>query len=183
MTGSLCSPAQLFGYVALVLGVAAFLQKCDTRLKVLIAAESIAYVIHFILLGNYPASGSALSSCLRMLVSLKSRSGWWIGVFIAVNVAIGALFAQGAAGWLPIAASCLATVAVFRMRGVVMRISLLICTLLWLANNILSGSVGGTVLEAIIAGVNLATIVRLLAEVRQTRREKAAAAVPQPVSV
>lgn len=183
MTGSLCSPAQLFGYVALVLGVAAFLQKCDTRLKVLIAAESIAYVIHFILLGNYPASGSALSSCLRMLVSLKSRSGWWIGVFIAINVAIGVFFAKGAAGWLPVAASCLATVAVFRMRGVVMRFSLLICTLLWLANNILSGSVGGTVLEAIIAGVNLATIVRLLAEVRQTRREKAAAAVPQPVSV
>jgi hypothetical protein len=118
-----------------------------------------------------------------MLVSLKSRSGWWIGVFIVINVAIGALFAKGAAGWLPVAASCLATVAVFRMRGVVMRFSLLICTLLWLANNILSGSVGGTVLEAIIAGVNLATIVRLLAEVRQTRREKAAAAVPQPVSV
>lgn len=182
MTGSLLSPAQLVGYVALVLGVAAFLQKCDTRLKVLIAAESIAYVVHFILLGNYPASGSALVSCLRNLTSIKSRAPVWIAVFIAINVTIGATFAKGFTGWLPITASCLATWAIFRMSGVAMRIVLLVCTLLWLANNILSGSVGGTVLEAIIAGVNLTTIIRLFADVRRTRREQASEPAPQPVS-
>ncbi len=177
-TASLFTPAQLVGYVALVLGVAAFLQRSDTRLKVLIAAESIAYVAHFLLLGNYPASGSALSSCLRMLVSLKSRSGWWIGVFITLNVAIGVLFAKGLTGWLPVVASCLATVAIFRMHGVVMRIALLVCTLLWLVNNILSGSVGGTVLETIIAAVNLATIIRLLVERKSSEEPAQAAAVP-----
>ena len=41
------APAQLVGYVALVLGILAFLQRCDTRLKVLVAAESIAYTVHF----------------------------------------------------------------------------------------------------------------------------------------
>jgi hypothetical protein len=168
IAGSFLSPAQLVGYVALVLGVSAFLQRSDTRLKVLIACESLAYVAHFILLGNLPASGSALTSCLRMLVSLKSRSPWWIAVFVAINVAIGLTFAKGGAGWLPVTASCLATVAVFVLRGVVMRIVLLVCTLLWLVNNILSGSVGGTVLEAIIAVVNLVTIIRLVAERRKS---------------
>lgn len=156
------TPAQLVGYVALVLGVLAFLQRCDTRLKMLIAAESIAYVVHFILLGNYPASGSALVSCLRNLTSIKSRAPGWIAVFIAINVAIGVIFAKGAAGWLPITASCLATVAVFKMHGVAMRIVLLVCTLLWLVNNVLSLSIGGTVLEAIIAVVNLTTIIRMV---------------------
>jgi hypothetical protein len=155
------APAQLVGYVALVLGVSAFLQRCDTRLKVLIAAESIAYVVHFILLGNYPASGSALVSCLRNLTSIKSRAPGWIAVFIVINVAIGLTFAKGLAGWLPITASCLATVAVFKMHGVAMRIVLLVCTLLWLVNNVLSLSIGGTVLEAIIAVVNLTTIIRM----------------------
>jgi hypothetical protein len=177
IAGSLFTPSQILGYVALVLGVAAFLQKSDTRLKVLIAAESIAYVVHFILLGNYPASGSAGVSCLRNLTSIKTRAPVWIAVFLAVNVAIGVRFATGIAGWLPITASCLATVAVFRMHGVAMRIVLLVCTLLWLVNNGLSGSIGGTVLESIIAAVNLTAIVRMLLERRRSRRAAAAPAL------
>ena len=182
IAGSFVSPAQLVGYVALVLGVSAFLQRNDTRLKVLIAAESIAYVVHFILLGNYPASGSALVSCVRILTSIKSRAPVWIAIFIGINVAIGVTFAKGFAGWLPISASCLATVAMFRMRGVAMRIVLLVCTLLWLVNNILSGSVGGTALEAIIAVVNLFTVIRLALEKRRMRRETPAATVRQTVA-
>ena len=161
IAGSFFTPAQLLGYLALVLGVAGFLQKSDTRLKVLIAAESIAYVVHFILLGNYPASGSAGVSCLRNLTSLKTRAPVWIAVFLTVNVAIGVTFAKSVMGWLPVTASCLATVAIFRMRGIPMRIVLLVCTLLWLVNNGLSGSIGGTVLESIIAIVNVTTILRL----------------------
>ena len=42
-----------------------------------------------------------------------------------------------------------------------MRLLLLVTTLCWLANNILSGSIGGTLLEAIIALVNGATMLRL----------------------
>jgi len=180
---SFLTPAQLVGYLALVLGVSAFLQKSDTRLKVLIALESIAYVVHFILLGNYPASGSALVSCVRNLTSIKSRASVWIAVFIAINVVIGTLFAKGFTGWLPITASCLATVAIFRMQGVAMRFVLLVCTLLWLVNNILSGSIGGTVLEAIIAVVNVSTIIRLSVEETRHRRGTATGAAPQAIPV
>jgi hypothetical protein len=42
-----------------------------------------------------------------------------------------------------------------------MRAVLLVCTLLWLANNILSGSIGGTLLESVIALANISTIIRL----------------------
>lgn len=169
IAGFFYSPAQILGYVALILGIAAFLQKSDTRLKVLIAAESIAYVVHFILLGNYPASGSAGVSCLRNLTSIKSRAPVWIAVFLAANLTIGAVFAKGVTGWLPITASCLATVAIFRMSGIPMRAVLLVCTLLWLVNNILSGSVGGTVLEAVIALVNATTITGMIVQRRRVR--------------
>ena len=167
---SFFTPAQMFGYAALILGVSAFLQKSDKRLKILIACESVAYVVHFILLGNFPASGSAAVSCVRNLTSIKSRAPVWIAVFSAINVAVGVTLAQGCAGWLPVGASCLATVAVFLLRGVVMRTALLVCTLLWLVNNIISGSVGGTVLEAVIAMVNLSTIIRLALERRVSLR-------------
>lgn len=161
IAGSYFSPGQLLGYVALVLGVAAFSQKSDVRLKVLMSCEGFAYVAHFILLGNYPASCSAGVSSVRMLVSLKSRSPWWIGVFIALNVALGAVYAKSALGWLPVMASCLATVGVFVLQGLPLRLVLFVCTLLWLVNNVLSGSVGGTVLEVLIALSNLSTICRM----------------------
>ena len=168
---SFFSPAQIFGYVALVFGVAAFLQKRDQRLKALNAAESVAYVAHFLLLGNLPASGSALVATLRNLTSLKFRSSWLIAVFMTLTIAVGVAFTKNTTGWFPVVASSLATVAIFRLSGIAMRMTLLVCTILWLANNILSGSIGGTVLEAIIAVANTTTICRLVAEHVRTHHE------------
>jgi hypothetical protein len=156
------SPAQCVGYAAFLLGVSAFSQKQDRRLKVLNALECLAYAVHFTLLGNLPASSSALVSSVRSFLALRTRAPWLAAVIVAVNVALGFVFAHRAAGWLPILASSLATVAVFLMSGVPMRLVLLVSTLLWLANNILSGSIGGTLLEAVIAVVSVTTIWRLL---------------------
>ena len=166
----LFSPAQLVGYVALVLGVLAFLQKSDKRLKVLISVEGVAYVIHFVLLGNYPASGSAAVSCLRTLSSIRFRSAWLMAAFIGANLMVGVVFAKGVAGWIPVVGSALATFAVFRLRGVVMRLALLACTALWLTNNILSGSLGGTLLESVIALANVTTTARMVLQRRRIRR-------------
>ena len=50
------SPAQIAGYATFVLGVVAFAQRIDWRLKVLVACECVVYGVHFILLGNNPAA-------------------------------------------------------------------------------------------------------------------------------
>lgn len=167
-TGSFFSPAQLAGYAALAIGVAAFLQKDDRRLTLLVAMVSMMYMLHFSLLGNWPAMGCSVVSCVRNLAALKTRSMVWMVFFIAANVAVGVTAAGDAAGWCPAVASGLATVAVFRMSGIAMRLTLLVCTLLWLTNNILSGSIGGTVLECFIATANLTTIIRMAWAQRQT---------------
>jgi len=175
-------PAQSVGYVALVLGVLAFMQKSDLRLKVLIACESTVYILHFYLLGNFPASGSAAVSCLRILASLRYKAAWVMVMFMAASVAVGALFARGFSGWLPVVGSCLATFAYFRMQGFALRLALLVCTMLWLANNILSHSIGGTVMEGIILLVNLTTLTRMLMARRLCSGAVAAAvAGPSPV--
>ena len=171
---SIFSPAQLVGYLALIIGVTAFLQKNDRRLTLLVAMVSLAYIVHFALLGNWTASGSSVVSCVRNLIALKTRAKVWVAVFIATNVAIGVWSAESAAQWIPVAASCLATVAVFRMSGIPMRLVLLTCTMLWVTNNILSGSIGGTVLECFIATANLTTIIRLA----RARQRAAAGTAP-----
>jgi hypothetical protein len=156
------SPGQCIGYIAFILGVTAFLQKNDRRLKRFNAVQGLAYAAHFLLLGSFPASASSLISALRSFLALRTRSLWVAALVIGVNVAAGVVLVRGAAGWLTVIASCLATLAVFMLQGVPMRLVLLVCTFLWLANNILCGSIGGTMLESTIAVINVSTMIRLL---------------------
>jgi hypothetical protein len=158
------SVAQCLGYVAFVLGVAAFLQKDDRRLKLLIACESLVYAMHFALLGNPPAAASALVSSVRTVLSLRTRSLIVAAVIVGVNLAVGVLFARSGAGWLPVVASAAATVAVFVLQGIRLRFVLLGCTALWLVNNVICRSVGGVLLESTIAVASISTIIRLFAE-------------------
>jgi hypothetical protein len=155
------SAAQCVGYVAFVIGVSAFLQKSDRKLKALNATQSLVYSVHFILLGNFPASACSLLSGFRSFASLKTRSPLLAAAIIALNVAFGLVFAKNGVGWLPVLGACLGTIGFFLMRGVRMRLVLLAGTFLWLANNILSGSIGGTALEATIATVNIVTMTRI----------------------
>lgn len=168
----LLSPAQLLGYAALVLGVTGFLQRDDRRLKLFVAAECFVYVAHFQLLGNLPASTSALVSGVRTALAAWYRAAWLAAVSVAVNLALAVWVGTSGLGWIPVVGSSLGAVAVFLMRGVPMRLVLLASTACWLANNVLTGSVGGTVLEALIAAANVTRIVRM---VLASRAEAAAA--------
>lgn len=153
--------AQCVGYVAFVFGVTAFLQKNDRRLKFFVASESFAYAIHFVLLGNFPASASASVSGVRSLLALKSRSPLLAVAIVVVNLGFGFILVKSPLGWLPVTASCIGSLAVFMMRGIPMRLALFSCTVLWLVNNIVSGSIGGTLLELVIATVNISTMIRM----------------------
>ncbi|WP_426168371.1 YgjV family protein [Pseudoduganella sp. R-34] len=155
------SPAQCAGYVAFVLGVGCFLQSDDRRFKLFMAGECLAYIVHFALLGNPTAVASTSVSLLRSLLALRTRSLWVVALVIALNVGLGLAFARQPGDWLPLAASCLGTLALFLLQGIPMRLVMLCGTCLWIVNNISAGSIGGTALEVIVAGVNIATIVRL----------------------
>ena len=164
------SPAQLFGYVAFVLGVGCFLQIDDRRFKWFMTGECLAYVVHFALLGNPTAVASSLLSMLRSVLSLHTRSVWVAVVVVAANIGFGLAIATRPSDWLPLAASCLGTIALFTLQGIPMRLLMLCGTGLWIANNLLSGSIGGTALEVVVAVVNLTTIMRMLrAPARQAR--------------
>ena len=168
----LFSAAQCVGYVAFAVGVSAFLQKSDRKLKALNATQSLVYSVHFTLLGNFSAAACSLLAGFRSFAALKTRSPLLAGAIIALNVVFGLVFAKGGVGWLPVIGSCLGTLGFFFMRGVRMRLVLLGGTFLWLANNILSGSIGGTALEATIAMVNIVTMTRIFLSRSETRATK-----------
>jgi hypothetical protein len=155
------SPAQCVGYIAFVLGVSSFLQTDDRRFRWLMAGECLAYVVHFALLGNPTAVASSTISAARSLLSLRIRSGWVAAAVVAANVTFGLAMAKHATDWLPLGASCLGTLALFLLQGMPMRLLMLCGTAMWIANNVIAGSIGGTVLEVVVALVNVSTILRL----------------------
>jgi hypothetical protein len=169
MTIDWFSPAQCVGYVAFVLGVASFLQRDDRRFKQFMAAECFAYIIHFALLGNPTAVASSTMSLLRSVLALRTRSVWVAVVIVAMNLVLGVSLADRPSAWLPLGASCLGTLALFLLQGVPMRLLMLCGTGLWIANNLISGSVGGSALEIVIAIVNIRTIRQMAREAREAR--------------
>lgn len=155
------SPAQLLGYLAAAFGLACFAQTNDRRFKLFMAAECAAFIGHFALLGQPTAVASTTVSLLRSLASLRGRSPALGVFFIALSLGLGWWLMTGPLSLLPIAASCIGTYALFFQSGVRMRALMLVGTLCWLVNNVIVGSVGGTVLEAAIAVTNGWTIWRM----------------------
>lgn len=155
------SPAQLLGYAAFAFGIACFAQTDDRRFKLFMAAECAAYIGHFWLLGQPTAVASTTVSLLRSLASIQARRPLVGLFFIALSAGLGLWLMQGWLSLLPIAASCIGTFALFFLDGFRMRALMLLGTLLWLVNNLLVGSIGGTALEAVLAATNLHTLWRL----------------------
>jgi hypothetical protein len=156
------SIAQLVGYLAFVLGVVSFLQRDDTRLRAMIAAQALSYCVHFSLLGSTMAALASLVTCTRALVSLVTRSTKVGLAILAVNVVLGVSGAgTSVAGWLPVLGTTAGTVAFFWFDGLAMRFILLGATACWLANNLWVGSIGGSVLELLVGVANGVTCYRL----------------------
>lgn len=171
------SVPQLFGYVAFVLGVSSFLQKNDRHFKLYMAAECIAYVVHFYLLGNPTAVLSSLLSATRSVLSLYTRSPWVAAVVVVVNLVAGGMLVQHWWNWFPPIASCIGSLALFLLHGRKMRIVMLFGTSLWIVNNVISGSIGGTALECVILCVNLSTIWRMGQDQKAQQQKAQAEAV------
>jgi Bacterial inner membrane protein len=152
------SPAQCLGYAAFALGMACFLQTDDRRFKIFMALECAAYIGHFALLGQPTAVASTAVSLGRSIASLRWRTPA-VGVFfVLLSAGLGAWLFNGWLSLLPIAASCIGTTALFFLHGLRMRALMLLGTLLWLVNNLLVGSIGGSLLEACLALANLRTM-------------------------
>lgn len=160
------SPAQLLGYVAFVLGVSSFLQKSDRHFKLYMFGECIAYIVHFWLLGNPTAMASSTISATRSALSLYTRSVWVAAFVVVVNLALGFSLVQHWWNWFPLIASCVGTLALFLLDGVRMRVVMLLGTSLWIANNLIAGSIGGSALEIVILCVNSHTIWRMRRDAR-----------------
>lgn len=163
--------AQAVGFISFALGIFAFYQRDDKKLKVVMLIFNINHLLHFLLLGSIISALSALLSAIRTAMAIYVSSRVVATIFICISLASGVLLAQSVWELWPILGMIIGTYSIFVLKGIQMRIGFLIGAICWLINNILVGSIGGTLLEASLICVNVATILRLLLEQRQSIKQ------------
>jgi hypothetical protein len=152
---------QFFGLLSFCLGVYSFYQHDDRKLKIFMFVMQINNSIHFALLGAQTAVLSALLSVVRTGLSLKTSSQIVAWIFIVISMLLGWYIADRWLDMLPVVGACIGTYSLFCLTGIRMRMAFLVGACFWLANNILVGSIGGTLLELTLISVNSRTIYRM----------------------
>ncbi|WP_299694801.1 YgjV family protein [uncultured Vibrio sp.] len=159
---------QVVGYISFVLGISTFYQKDDRKLKIVMVVFNLNHMLHYLLLGSIVSALSALLSALRSATAIYISSKVVAGIFIFISLVSGIWLSNAIWEFWPILGTIIGTYSVFVLKGIQMRIGFLIGATCWLINNILVGSIGGTLLEVTLISINLMTIFRLLRDQRQT---------------
>lgn len=153
---------QFFGLVSLILCVGAFSSKRDERLMVLLILANVAFALQFIFFESWTAA--ALTALVIVRIALARRYPGSLGVMACV---LGASLLATWLTWQSLAdlpallAMVFGTTGMFLLRGIPMRVFLGLAALFWMLSQILAGSIGGTIAEALVIITNTITIYRL----------------------
>lgn len=154
---------QLCGLVALMICVVAFASKNDDRLLVLLISANVAFALQFVFFESWTAAALTVLVIVRIILARR-----YLGSKVVMN---GVLLASGLAAaftwhsWvdiLPVVAMVLGTIGMFLLRGIAMRTLLGLAAFAWMLNNLIIGTIGGTIAEGLIVVTNLITIIRLM---------------------
>lgn len=160
--------AQAVSLVALALCIAAFASKRDERLLVLLIFANVAFALHFVLFESWVAAGVTVLIVLRVIL-VRHFKGSWLAMLLllAASAIVAMLTWQGPLDILPMTAAVLGTVGMFMLHGIPMRLFLGGAALAWTIYNLLIGSIGGTLAEALILATNFVTIGRMARDRRR----------------
>ena len=116
--------AQMAGWFAAGAAIIAMLQKSDLRLKQGLIIHTVLYGIHFALLGLPTAVISCVIALARISLSIYTRSLLCAAVLIIFSVATALAVSRSTVEILPLAASVVLTLSLFRFDGIKLRLGL-----------------------------------------------------------
>ncbi len=146
----------------------AFWQKDDVKFRYQMTGYCFVMALHFFLLGATVAAIGAVINGLRSYASVKSQSKILMAIFIALLIG---LTVPNVEQWYEvptIIGSAIATWALFSLKGIPLRSLILFNSFCWLVHNIMTGSIGGSLIEATFAVTNALTIYRLFIKAQST---------------
>ncbi|MFC4257810.1 YgjV family protein [Marinobacter lacisalsi] len=153
---------QFFGLVALAICLVAFASKNDDRLLVLLISANVAFALQFAFFSSWTAAALTVLVIARIVLARHYVGSQWVmWAVLVANLVAAALTWRDWVDIFPLTAATLGTIAMFLLRGIPMRIMLGLAALSWMLNNLLIGSIGGTLAEGMVFVTNVITIVRM----------------------
>ncbi len=164
--------AQGVGLFAFLIGATAFLQKDGRKFRLHLMVFQVVLCSHFILMGAMVAAISCGVSALRSYASTKTKSLWVMSAFIVLLWLMGIPQLSQYYELLTLFGASVATYGLFRTQGIAMRLLVLFNSFCWLTNNLLLGSIGGSLMEATFILVNGYTIARMAFNLRAQNKRR-----------
>ncbi|GGC66129.1 YgjV family protein [Marinobacter halophilus] len=153
---------QIFGLVALGFCIAGFASKSDDRLMVLLISANVAFALMFAFFQSWTAAALTVLVIVRIALARRFQGNWtMMTVLLAVNLLVAWATWASVTDLFPLAAAVLGTVGMFLLKGIALRVVLGFAAFAWMLNNIVIGSVGGILAEAMVLVTNVITIARL----------------------
>lgn len=162
---------QILGFVSFALGIYAFYQKDDRKLKIFMFLFGITHAIHYLFLGSIVSTLSAGLSATRTGVAIYISSKKMAFIFITLGLISALYIAEDFWALWAMMGMIFGTYSVFVLKGIPMRIGFVLGAICWLINNISVGSIGGILLETTLVSMNILTIIRLLRDQRQVKED------------
>lgn len=153
--------AQAIGMIAFAIGATAFLHSDGRRFRLHLTLFQVVLCSHFIMMGALVAAFGCGISAIRSYASTKTQSTGVMLFFIALLWVMGLPQLEYSYELLTIFGSSVATWALFKAQGIQMRVLVMFNSFCWLTNNLLLGSIGGTLMELTFIVVNAVTIFRM----------------------
>ena len=153
--------AQAVGLVAFAIGTTAFLHSDGRRFRLHLMIFQIVLCSHFILMGALVAAFGCGISAIRSYASTKTQSTAVMIFFIVMLWLMGLPQLEHGYELLTIFGSSVATYALFKQQGIAMRLLVMFNSFCWITNNVLLGSIGGTLMELTFIVINGMTIIRM----------------------
>ena len=153
---------QLFGMIALVICLVAFSSRNDDRLLVLLISANVAFALQFAFFSSWTAAALTVLVIVRIVLARRfTGSQWVMWMVLAANGVAATLTWQSWVDVFALTAATLGTIAMFQLRGMAMRVVLGAAAFAWMLNNLIIGSIGGTLAEGLMFIANIITIVRM----------------------
>ena len=140
--------AQILSILGLIAMVLSYQMKERKWLLVMQLFSNLFFAVSYYLLDAKTGAVLSLVNVFRCIVFMNRDKKWgqsrlWLYFFLAVSLVGGILSWEGPRSLLIIAATLLLTVALYSDNMTFMRKIFLICPVLYIVYNILSGSIGG----------------------------------------
>jgi len=171
------------GLAALVINVWALLGRCDVALRRQSVLAGCLWALNNVLLGAHSAAVLSMVSATRTATSAATLDRSRIArrntflLFVAITIVAAAATWNGWIGSITLVASVMSTYAMFYMRGLALRLSMLVVSMMWMVNAWQYGSweqMAGNVLTACAAGYGAWTLSRVRSAAHLPRQAAAA---------